>query len=305
VLDLKTAGRVTLGPRELALVAARVRRRIVEMIGRAGSGHPGGSLSAADILVTLYFGGVMNVDPSRPRWPGRDRLVLSKGHAAPALYAVLAERGFFPVEDLAGLRDIDSHLQGHPDMKGTPGVDASTGSLGQGLSFAVGLALAGKLDRAPWRVYVVLGDGEVQEGQIWEAAMAAAHYRLDNLTAYLDHNGLQIDGRVEDVMSISPVAAKWQAFGWHVIEVDGHDMEQILGAAAEAAEVKGRPTMVVARTVKGRGVSFMENRAEWHGKAPTPQQLAEAMRELGAADPDGPADRADVGAGERGGEDGQ
>jgi transketolase len=289
----------------LAEKARRVRRHIVRMIAAAGSGHPGGSLSAADILTALYFGGVMRVDPSDPDWPGRDRLVLSKGHAAPALYAVLAERGFFPVEDLAGLRDIDSHLQGHPDMKGTPGVDASTGSLGQGLSFAVGLALASKLDRAPWRVYVLLGDGEVQEGQIWEAAMAAAHYRLDNLTAYLDHNGLQIDGRVEDVMSIRPVAAKWRAFGWHVIEVDGHDMEQLLRAAAEAAEVKDRPTMVVARTVKGRGVSFMENRAEWHGKAPTPQQLAEAMRELGAAGPLGSADGGGVGAGERGEEDGQ
>lgn len=269
---------------ELIRLSREVRRQIVEMIGRAGSGHPGGSLSAADILTALYFK-VLRIDPKRPDWPDRDRFVLSKGHAAPALYAILALQGFFPVSELAGLRRLGSILQGHPDMKVTPGVDASTGSLGQGLSYAVGLALAGKLDRASWRVYVMLGDGEVQEGQVWEATMAASHYGLDNLTAFLDCNGLQIDGPVDQVMSINPVAEKWASFGWHVLTIDGHDFGQILGAVKEATHTKGRPTMVVARTVKGRGVSFMENRAEWHGKAPSAEQLEEALKELGSEDP--------------------
>jgi transketolase len=261
------------------------------MIGTAGSGHPGGSLSAADILTALYFS-VMQLDPADPSWPERDRFVLSKGHAAPALYAVLAERGYFPVEELKGLRRLGSILQGHPDMKSTPGVEASTGSLGQGLSFAVGLAAAAKLDGAPWRVYVVLGDGELQEGQVWEAAMAAAHFGLDNLTAIVDNNGLQIDGPVEKVMSIEPVADKWRAFGWQVTNIDGHDFGQILGALAQARETAGRPAVIIARTIKGRGVPFMENRAEWHGKAPSAEQLEEALRLL--------VDETLAGAGEEG-----
>jgi transketolase len=263
------------------------------MMAAAGSGHPGGSLSAADILTALYFR-VLRLDAARPDWTERDRFVLSKGHGAPALYAVLAERGFFPVAELESLRRLGSRLQGHPDMKSTPGVEASTGSLGQGLSFAVGLALAGKLDRASWRVYALLGDGETQEGQIWEAAMAASHYRLDNLTAFLDHNGLQIDGPVDKVMSISPVEEKWRAFGWRVLSIDGHDLGAILRATsaagtssvdvAEKSEDRDRPTMIIARTVKGRGVSFMENRAEWHGKAPNAEQLEAALKELGSED---------------------
>lgn len=269
----------------LVRTARTVRRHILRMTTAAASGHPGGSLSVADILTALYFGGVAAVDPADARHPGRDRVILSKGHAAPALYAVLAERGFFPVTDLEGLRGIDSHLQGHPDMKGTPGVEATTGSLGQGLSVAVGMALAGRLDRADWRVYAVLGDGEVQEGQIWEAAMAAAHYGLDNLTAVLDNNGLQIDGRVEGVMSISPIADKWRAFGWHLIEADGHQFDSLVAALDEARATTGRPTMIIARTIKGKGVSFMEDRAEWHGKAPSAEQLAEALREFGDAEP--------------------
>jgi transketolase len=268
------------------------------MTAAAGSGHPGGSLSAADILTALYFR-VLRLDAARPDWTERDRFVLSKGHGAPALYAVLAERGFFPVAELESLRRLGSRLQGHPDMKSTPGVEASTGSLGQGLSYAVGLALAGKLDRASWRVYALLGDGETQEGQIWEAAMAASHYGLDNLTAFLDHNGLQIDGPVDKVMSISPVEEKWRAFGWRVLSIDGHDLGAILSASAtgtssgdaagtpppdagEKSEDRGRPTMIIARTVKGRGVSFMENRAEWHGKAPNAEQLEAALKELGS-----------------------
>jgi len=272
---------------ELVVKAAAIRRHIVRMIAAAASGHPGGSLSAADILTALYFR-VLRVDPENPDWPGRDRFVLSKGHAAPALYAALAERGFFPVDELMGLRGLGSHLQGHPDRKGTPGVDASTGSLGQGLSIAVGLALAGRLDKATWRVYALLGDGEIQEGQIWEAAMAAAHYGLDNLTAVLDQNGLQIDGPVEKIMAIEPLVDKWRAFGWHVISIDGHDMGAILRACAEAEATRGRPSIIIAATVKGRGVSFMENRPEWHGKAPSAEQAEAALRELGEAVPAGP-----------------
>lgn len=278
---------------ELALKARAVRRHILRMTAAAGSGHPGGSLSSADILTALYFR-VLRLDAARPDWTERDRFVLSKGHGAPALYAVLAERGFFPVTELESLRRLGSRLQGHPDMKSTPGVEASTGSLGQGLSFAVGLALAGKLDRASWRVYALLGDGETQEGQIWEAAMAASHYRLDNLTAFLDHNGLQIDGPVDKVMSISPVEEKWRAFGWRVLSIDGHDLGAILRATAaagkssvdvaEKSEDGGRPTMIIAKTVKGRGVSFMENRAEWHGKVPNAEQLEAALKELGSED---------------------
>ncbi|MHB8945465.1 MAG: transketolase [Bacillota bacterium] len=259
--------------------ARDIRRHIIEMIAAAKSGHPGGSLSATDILSALYFR-VMRIDPARPDWPDRDRFVLSKGHGAPALYATLAERGYFPVEELKTLRRLHSRLQGHPDMRKTPGVEASTGSLGQGLSMANGMALAGRLDGRDWRVYVLLGDGECEEGQVWEAAMAASHYRLDSVTAFLDYNGLQIDGPIEKVMSPNPLPEKWRAFGWHVVEIDGHDFTQILGAVEEAKKTKGRPTMIVARTVKGKGVSFMENEADWHGKAPSPEQAEQAEQAL-------------------------
>lgn len=264
---------------QLQQKARQIRRHIISMLGRAGSGHPGGSLSAADIVSALYFH-FMRLDPANPGWPQRDRFVLSKGHAAPVLYAALAERGFLPVEELDTLRRLGSRLQGHPDMKKLPGVEMSTGSLGQGLSTACGMALAGKLDRVDYRVYVLLGDGEVQEGQIWEAAMAAAHYRLDNLTAFLDYNGLQIDGAIREVMSPEPLADKWRAFGWHVQEIDGHDMAAILAAVQRAQQVQGQPQMIVARTVKGKGVSFMENQAGWHGNAPNAEQVARALAEL-------------------------
>jgi transketolase len=259
--------------------ARQIRRHIVSMVGAAGSGHPGGSLSAADIVTALYFD-VMRLDPQRPDWPERDRFVLSKGHAAPVLYAALAERGYFPVEQLQTLRKLGSPLQGHPDMRKVPGVEMSTGSLGQGLSAASGMALAGKLDGRDYRVFALLGDGEIQEGQIWEAAMAAAHYRLDNLTAILDYNGLQIDGPVGEVMSPEPVVDKWRAFGWEVQEIDGHDMEQILAAVTRAGEVRGKPSIIIANTVKGKGVSFMENEAGWHGSAPKPEQVEQALAEL-------------------------
>lgn len=264
---------------ELRFKAKAIRRHIIKMTGEAGSGHPGGSLSAADIVTALYFR-VMRLDPENPSWPERDRFVLSKGHAAPLLYAALAERGFFSVSELITLRKLGSPLQGHPDMRKVPGVEMSTGSLGQGLSAANGMALAGKLDGRNYRVYVLLGDGESQEGQIWEAAMAAAHYRLDSVTAFLDYNGFQIDGPVKEVMSPEPVADKWRAFGWHVIEIDGHDFEQILSAVEEARDVKGRPTMVVAKTVKGKGVSFMEDQVDWHGVAPNAEQVKKALAEL-------------------------
>ncbi|HPZ43621.1 MAG TPA: transketolase [Bacillota bacterium] len=265
--------------KELENKARILRKHIIQMTCAAGSGHPGGSLSAADIVAALYFH-ELRLDPSRPDWPDRDRFILSKGHAAPVLYAALAERGFFPVEDLLSLRQLGSRLQGHPDMRKVPGVEMSTGSLGQGLSVANGMALAARLDRRDYRVYVLLGDGEIQEGQIWEASMAAAHYRLDNLTAFLDHNGYQIDGPVREVMSPEPVAAKWRAFGWHVIEIDGHNMGEILSALAEAKTVRGRPTMIVAETVKGRGVSFMEGQVDWHGVAPKPAERDRALAEL-------------------------
>jgi len=264
---------------ELQGKARVLRQDIVKMLGQAGSGHTGGSLSAADIVACLYFW-EMKLDTRNPRWPDRDRFVLSKGHAAPLLYAVLAEKGFFPREDLAGLRKFGSPLQGHPDMKKVPGVEASTGSLGQGIAWAIGMALAGRLDRKDYRVYALLGDGELQEGMVWEAVMAGAHYRLDNLVAIVDFNGLQIDGRVEDVMSPLPIAAKFGAFGWQAVEIDGHDYRQIMGALNLARETRGRPTAIVARTIKGRGVSFIENLVDWHGKAPNPEQVAQALAEL-------------------------
>ncbi len=266
--------------KDLAEKACIIRQDIVRMLGEAKSGHPGGSLSAADIVTTLYFY-EMNVDPKNPSWPDRDRFVLSKGHAAPVLYAALAEKGYFPKEELMTLRKTGSRLQGHPSMKHLPGVEISTGSLGQGLSAANGIALAGRLDGRKYRVYVVLGDGEIQEGQIWEAAMAAAHYRIDNLVAFLDHNGLQIDGPTREVMSPEPAAEKWRAFGWHVEEIDGHSFPEIINALARAREVKGKPTMIVANTVKGKGVSFMENQVGWHGNAPNTEQTGQALSELG------------------------
>ncbi|MGI6713189.1 MAG: transketolase [Bacillota bacterium] len=256
--------------------AKEIRKDIIAMLAEAGSGHPGGSLSAADIVTALYFN-EMKIDPQNPEWPDRDRFVLSKGHAAPVLYAALAEKGYFPKEELKTLRKINSRLQGHPDMRKVPGVEISTGSLGQGLSAANGMALAGKLDHKDYRVYVIIGDGESQEGQIWEAAMLAAHYKLDNLVAFLDHNGLQIDGQITDVMSPEPVDEKWRAFGWHVEVIDGHNMEQIIETLARVRTIKGKPAMIVANTVKGKGVSFMENQAGWHGVAPKPEEAEKAL----------------------------
>jgi transketolase len=261
-------------------IALEVRRSIIRMTAAAKSGHPGGSLSSTDILTALYVG-EMNHKPEDPMWPDRDRFHLSKGHACPALYAILAETGYFPKEELLTLRKLDSRLQGHPDFRMTPGVDMSSGSLGQGLSIANGMALAARLSGNPYRVYVILGDGEVQEGQIWEAAMTSRHRSIDNLCAFLDYNGLQIDGPVSDVMEISPLKDKWESFGWQAIEIDGHSFREIFSALDEARETKGKPTIVIAKTVKGKGVSFMENRVEFHGKAPTPEQAREALRELG------------------------
>ena len=259
--------------------AQQIRRDIVNMVGAAKSGHPGGSLSAVEILTYLYFE-EMNVKPEDPKWADRDRFVLSKGHAAPVLYATLAHKGFFPVEELSTLRKLGTHLQGHPDMKKVPGVDMSTGSLGTGISAAVGMALACQMDKKDNYVYAVLGDGEIQEGQVWEAAMAAAHYNLDNLIAFVDNNGLQIDGNIDDVMSPNPIDAKFAAFGWHVQVINGHDFGQIAGAIANAKAVKDQPSMIVAKTVKGKGVSYMENQAGWHGSAPNAEQIAQAMEDL-------------------------
>lgn len=265
--------------KELSITACKVRMGIIEGTHNAKSGHPGGSLSAADILTYLYFA-EMNVDPQNPAKPDRDRFVLSKGHIAPALYATLAHKGFFSVEELKSLRKIGSRLQGHPDMKKIPGVDMSSGSLGQGISAACGMAKAAKLTGADYRVYAVLGDGEIQEGQVWEAAMFASHYNLDNLCILVDNNGLQIDGSIEDVMSPYPIDEKFKAFGFHVINIDGHDFDQIESAYNEARTVKGKPTAIIAKTVKGKGVSFMENKASWHGTAPNDEQYEVAMNEL-------------------------
>ncbi|RQD75641.1 MAG: transketolase [Candidatus Syntrophonatronum acetioxidans] len=259
---------------------ARVLRRyIVRMIGEAGSGHPGGSLSAADIISVLYFN-LLNIDPANPFDPHRDRFVLSKGHAAPVLYAALAEKGFFPVEELWTLRKMGSPLQGHPDMSKVPGVEMSTGSLGQGLSAANGMALAARVQDLDYRVYVMLGDGETEEGQIWEAAMTSSHYSLDNLTGFLDYNGLQIDGPIDQVMSPLPISEKWRAFGWEVIEINGHDIEEIWNACQKSLTIKRKPTMIVGKTIKGKGVSFMEDKVEWHGSAPSMEQVEQALQEL-------------------------
>lgn len=268
---------------ELAKIANEVRRGIVTGVHAAKSGHPGGSLGAADIMTYLYFE-EMDVDPANPNRAERDRFVLSKGHCAPALYAVLAERGFFPKEELETLRHIGSRLQGHPNMNDTPGVDMSTGSLGQGISAAVGMALAAKHWGDSYRVYTLLGDGECEEGQVWEAAMFAGNHDLDNLVAIVDHNGLQIDGSIDEVNSAMPLADKFRAFKWHVIELaDGNDMAQIAAAFAEARKVSGSPVAIIAETVKGKGVSFMENQVGWHGKAPNDEQFEQAMAELAAA----------------------
>lgn len=267
--------------KQLSVVATKIRMAIIEGTFNAKSGHPGGSLSIADDLAYLYFE-EMNIDPQNPRWPDRDRLVLSKGHAAPALYGALAHRGYFPVEWISTLRKTDSLLQGHPDMKHIPGVDMSSGSLGQGISCAVGMALAGKLDNKDYRVYTILGDGELGEGQVWEAAMFAAAKKLDNLTVIVDNNNLQIDGSVEEVNSPYPIPEKWAAFGFHVIEIDGNDLEQIEAAVQEAKTVSGKPTAIVQKTLKGKGVSFMEDQCGWHGVAPNKEQYDAAMAELSA-----------------------
>ncbi len=259
--------------------ALTLRRHCLEMIGRAKSGHPGGSLSAADIVAVLYFHH-MRQDPKNPRDPDRDRFVLSKGHAAPVLYAALAENGYFPLQDLQGLRQLDSRLEGHPDMNKVSGVDITSGSLGQGLSAANGMALAGRIDGRDYRVYVLIGDGESQEGMIWEAAMFGAHHKLDRVTAFVDYNNLQIDGHVSDIVEVQPLKDKWRAFGWHVLEVDGHDVIAIEDALKEADMMHGKPTVILARTVKCKGVSFMENKADWHGKAPNDDELRQALAEL-------------------------
>ena len=266
---------------ELKKLATEVRLGILEGVHAAASGHPGGSLSIADILTYLYFE-EMNVDPKNPKWDDRDRFVLSKGHCAPALYTVLALKGFFPREEIANLRQIDSFLQGHPDMKGTPGVDMSTGSLGMGISTACGMALAAKINGKSYRTYTIVGDGESQEGQVWEAAMFAAHYKLDNFCLIVDWNNLQIDGKITDVMDPTPHDKKLEAFGFHVISIDAHDFGQIEAALNEAKTVKGKPTAIIAKSVKGKGVSFMEDQASWHGSAPNDEQYAQAVAELKA-----------------------
>ena len=265
---------------ELKLIAAKGRLLAVDAVHEAKSGHPGGSLSCMDALTALYFN-EMNIDPSNPKWEDRDRFVLSKGHCSPALYSILALRGYFPVENLKLFRSIKGHFSGHPDMVNVPGVDMSTGSLGQGLSCAVGMSLAAKMTGKSYRTYAICGDGEIEEGQIWEAAMSAAKWNLDNLCAFIDLNGLQIDGRTADVMPSEPLDAKFEAFGWNVIKVaDGNDMEQVLAALAEAKKVSGKPTAIIMKTVKGKGVSYMEDQAGWHGKAPDDEQFAIAKAEL-------------------------
>ena len=265
---------------ELQKTANEIRKGIVSGVHAAKAGHPGGSLSAADLFTYLYFE-EMNIDPKEPKKADRDRFVLSKGHTAPGLYAALANRGYFPVEDLKTLRHIGSYLQGHPDMKHIPGVDMSSGSLGQGISAAVGMALAGKMDNADYRVYTLLGDGEIQEGQVWEASMFAGHRKLDNLVEIVDNNGLQIDGKIEDVCSPYPIDKKFEAFNFHVINVeDGNDFDQLAAAFKEAKETKGMPTAIIMKTVKGKGVSYMENNAGWHGKAPNDEEYAIAMADL-------------------------
>lgn len=268
--------------RKLQITACKIRMGIIEGVFNAKSGHPGGSLSIADVLAYLYFK-EMNIDPKNPKWEERDRMVLSKGHTAPGLYSALANRGYFPVEYLKTLRKTDSFLEGHPDMKGTPGVDMSSGSLGQGISVACGMALASKIDGDRFRVYSILGDGELEEGQVWEAAMFASHKKLDTLVAIVDNNNLQIDGELDNVNSPYPIPEKFRAFNWHVIEVDGNDFDQLDSAFKEARTTKGQPTAIIMKTTKGKGVSFMENKASWHGAAPNEQEYKIAMSELESA----------------------
>ncbi|MFW2489348.1 transketolase [Clostridium chromiireducens] len=265
---------------KLEEVAKLMRKDIVSMLTESASGHPGGSLSIADIMAVLFFK-EMNIDTSRVNDPDRDRFVLSKGHAAPALYSALARKGYFEVEELNTLRQTGSRLQGHPNMNDLPGIDMSTGSLGQGISAAVGMSLAGKLDKKDYRVYVILGDGELEEGQVWEASMSAAHYKLDNLTAFIDNNGLQIDGNIEDVMNPGPIDKKFEAFGWNVLAINGHNYDEIIDAIEKAKECKGKPTAIICNTIKGKGVSFMENNAGWHGTAPNKEQCEQALKEIG------------------------
>jgi len=271
IFDLSTA--------ELKKMAKKLRCHVITMTATAGSGHPGGSLSAADIITTLYFK-ILHHDPKNPQWQDRDRFILSKGHAAPILYAALAESGYLPVAELATLRKLDSRLQGHTDRNLTPGVEMSSGSLGQGLSFSIGVALAAKLDHRDYKTYVLLSDGECDEGQIWEAAMSAAQFKLDSLTAIVDCNRLQLSGWTQDIMNLEPFTQKWQAFGWHTVDIDGHDFDQILAAFQEAEKTKTKPTVIIAHTIKGKGVSFMENNVAFHGKAPTPEEAERALKEL-------------------------
>lgn len=268
--------------KDLKIMACKIRHHIIDEVHAAKAGHPGGSLSMADIITELYFE-QMNVDPKNPTWHGRDRFVLSKGHCSPALYGALAEKGFFPVKDLVNFRKTGSYLQGHPSMKDAPGVDMSTGSLGQGISAANGMAVAAKRNGDTYRVYTVLGDGEIEEGQVWEAAMFAAHYKLDNLCAVVDWNGLQIDGKITDVMSSLPIDEKFAAFGWNVISADAHDFDSLRDAFEQAAKCKGKPSVIVAKSVKGKGVSFMEDKASWHGTAPNDEQHRLAIEELDKA----------------------
>jgi transketolase len=269
--------------RYLEKIARKIRCHVVRTISEAGAGHPGGSLSEADILTALYFH-VMRVDPQRPKWENRDRFVLSKGHGAAGLYAALAERGYFSPELLKTFGRINSSLQVHPDMHMVPGVEISTGALGQGLSVALGIAMAATMDGRTFRVYCLIGDGESQEGQIWEAAETAAHYKVDNLTVILDYNGVQLMGPVSEIMEVAPLADKWRSFNWAVMEIDGHDVRQIIGALEAAKEVKGKPCILIAHTVKGKGVSYMEGQAAWHGKPPNEEQLAQALAELGCGE---------------------
>jgi len=274
-----SSNKFNLSTAELKETAKKLRRHVITMIATAGSGHPGGSLSAADIITALYFK-VLRYNPKNPQWSDRDRFILSKGHAAPILYAALAEVGYFPVAELATLRKLDSRLQGHADRNFTPGVEMSAGSLGMGLSFAIGVALAARLDSKNYRTYVLLSDGECEEGQTWEAALSAAHFKVDNLTTIVDFNGIQLSGWTRDIMNLEPFVQKWQAFGWHTIDIDGHDLDQILPACQEAEKIKGKPTVIIARTIKGKGVSFMENNALFHGKAPTWEEAERALKEL-------------------------
>lgn len=266
---------------ELQTIAKTVRRHIVNMIGAAKSGHPGGSLSAVEILVTLYFDKLRH-DPANPAWPERDRFVLSKGHAAPVLYAVFAEAGYTPADSLNTLRSLGSIYQGHPDRRFIPALEASTGSLGVGLSLGLGMAEAAKLDKSPTRVYVLLGDGEIQEGQIWEAAMYGGFHKVDNIVAIVDYNKIQLDGFVKDIMELEPLGDKWRSFGWNVIDVDGHDIAALQKAFDDAAATKGKPTVLLAHTIKGKGVSFMENNPKFHGVAPTKEEVEKALQEIGA-----------------------